>query len=279
MAWNEREPALPPATGASRLPTPRNPRQTTISPSQVPTEVLATIPHMKSNDESRSGRGTVHAVRAAASVGPTDDFDTIITRLQVDDVFTLLGTGPLELVSPTARAFIDECCRFDDPHAFMGTHEVQRAHRVGEQTLRTFPETAYSHRVCRHPIGLATVQRIVHRHGAESGPNRWSILPEIHHRVKDNLQMISSLVNFQLEHAKNPETRAILRVTQARVHSIALIHEKLYRSPLLATIDSRALRQRRLNFGMGGAVVIVAMIEADAPRMGRVSRTPRREGI
>ena len=105
------------------------------------------------------------------------------------------------------------------------------------------------------------------------------MLQEIHHRVKNNLQMISSLINFQMEHVKNPETRTILRVTQTRVHSIALIHEKLYRSPLLATIDSRALRQRRLNFGMGGAVVIVAMIEADAPRMGRVSRTPRREGI
>ncbi len=63
------------------------------------------------------------------------------------------------------------------------------------------------------------------------------MLQEIHHRVKNNLQMISSLINFQMEHVKNPETRAILRVTQTRVHSIALIHEKLYQSPLLATVD------------------------------------------
>jgi two-component sensor histidine kinase/CheY-like chemotaxis protein len=63
------------------------------------------------------------------------------------------------------------------------------------------------------------------------------MLQEIHHRVKNNLQMISSLINFQIEHAKNPEMRAILRVTQTRVHSIALIHEKLYQSPLLATVD------------------------------------------
>jgi two-component sensor histidine kinase len=63
------------------------------------------------------------------------------------------------------------------------------------------------------------------------------MLQEIHHRVKNNLQMISSLINFQMEHVKNPETLAILRVTQARVHSIALIHEKLYQSPLLATVD------------------------------------------
>jgi two-component sensor histidine kinase len=63
------------------------------------------------------------------------------------------------------------------------------------------------------------------------------MLQEIHHRVKNNLQMISSLIHFQMEQVKNPETRAILRVTQARVHSIALIHEKLYQSPLLATVD------------------------------------------
>jgi two-component sensor histidine kinase/CheY-like chemotaxis protein len=63
------------------------------------------------------------------------------------------------------------------------------------------------------------------------------MLQEIHHRVKNNLQMISSLINFQMEDVKNPETRAILRVTQTRVHSIALIHEKLYQSPLLATVD------------------------------------------
>jgi DNA-binding response OmpR family regulator len=64
-----------------------------------------------------------------------------------------------------------------------------------------------------------------------------AMLQEIHHRVKNNLQVISSLINFQMEQVRNTETRAILRVIQTRVHSIALIHEKLYQSPLLATVD------------------------------------------
>jgi two-component sensor histidine kinase len=63
------------------------------------------------------------------------------------------------------------------------------------------------------------------------------MLQEIHHRVKNNLQMISSLFNFQMEHLQSEETRAILRTTQTRVHSIALIHEKLYQSPLLSSVD------------------------------------------
>jgi two-component sensor histidine kinase/CheY-like chemotaxis protein len=63
------------------------------------------------------------------------------------------------------------------------------------------------------------------------------MLQEIHHRVKNNLQMISSLLNFQMEYMTNAEMLAILRVTQTRLHSIALIHEKIYQSPLLASVD------------------------------------------
>jgi two-component sensor histidine kinase len=63
------------------------------------------------------------------------------------------------------------------------------------------------------------------------------LLQEVHHRVKNNLQIISSLLNFQMEHVEDEATLGILRETQARVHSIALIHEKLYQSPQLASVD------------------------------------------
>jgi two-component sensor histidine kinase len=63
------------------------------------------------------------------------------------------------------------------------------------------------------------------------------LLQEVHHRVKNNLQIISSLLNFQMEHVVDEDTLGILRETQARVHSIALIHEKLYQSPQLSSVD------------------------------------------
>ncbi len=63
------------------------------------------------------------------------------------------------------------------------------------------------------------------------------LLKEIHHRVKNNLQIISSLIQMQLRRTPNPETANILLDSQSRINAIAIAHEKLYRSDDLAQID------------------------------------------
>ncbi|MBY8974388.1 HAMP domain-containing protein [Rhodobacteraceae bacterium NNCM2] len=55
-----------------------------------------------------------------------------------------------------------------------------------------------------------------------------SLLLEVHHRVKNNLQMISSLINIQLRRAEDPRARDTLRLVQDRIHSLALVHQSLY---------------------------------------------------
>jgi two-component sensor histidine kinase len=63
------------------------------------------------------------------------------------------------------------------------------------------------------------------------------LLKEIHHRVKNNMQVISSLVSFQSDAIDDPAVRSVFDDLRGQVRTMALVHEKLYQSESLARID------------------------------------------
>lgn len=65
------------------------------------------------------------------------------------------------------------------------------------------------------------------------------LLREIHHRVKNNLQIVISLLNTQSAYLDNADALVAIRNSQNRMHAMSLIHQKLYQSDNLAEIDMK----------------------------------------
>lgn len=67
---------------------------------------------------------------------------------------------------------------------------------------------------------------------------RESLLKEVHHRVKNNLQIISSLLNLQASYSDDERFLSLVRECRNRIISMAMIHEMLYKSRNLASINA-----------------------------------------
>ena len=63
------------------------------------------------------------------------------------------------------------------------------------------------------------------------------LLKEVHHRVKNNLQIVSSLLNLQANRVTHPEAVAALSESRNRIRTMALVHEKLYQAEQLGVLD------------------------------------------
>lgn len=104
--------------------------------------------------------------------------------------------------------------------------DLRRAVRVGNQISGAIANAQ-----------LFMEHKQAEEHIREALAEKEVLLKEIHHRVKNNLQVISSLLKLHSQYIKEEQDRQVLKECQNHVKSMALVHEKLYRSRDLAEID------------------------------------------
>jgi len=82
------------------------------------------------------------------------------------------------------------------------------------------------------------------------------LLKEIHHRVKNNLETISSLLALQTAQIENEELQDIMIESQNRVQSMGMIHQNLYQGENLAAIEMKNYFKN-----LGAFIIIPSMIQ------------------
>lgn len=85
----------------------------------------------------------------------------------------------------------------------------------------------------KHELYLERLEKIIAQRTAEIIKQRDEneiLLKEVHHRVKNNLQIINSLINIQSDYVNDPKSAELFREIRNRIRTISLVHEKLYKS-------------------------------------------------
>jgi two-component sensor histidine kinase len=123
----------------------------------------------------------------------------------------------------------------DDQLAVQILRQGAQDYLLKHQTTAPLLAKAIRYAIERHRVSVELNSRTERL--AKALREKVVLLKEIHHRVKNNLQLISSLLNLQSRRIKDPHTLEIFRESCDRVQLMALIHEKLYGATDLSQLD------------------------------------------
>ena len=104
------------------------------------------------------------------------------------------------------------------------------------------------------------------------------LLKEVHHRVKNNLQLISSIMNMQIRQAPTEANKRVLQRLQDRILSLATVHKSLYQDNEMARVDAgilmREIVARSLDIGMEANAGVDVVEEYDSILVGPDDAAP-----
>jgi len=177
-----------------------------------------------------------------------------------ESLVRMLGYPEDELLGMNNREFMDEENARDVYKAFNRVYRTGKSEKGFQWEVltnngeRRFVEASISliKKTGGEPAGFRGIARdITDRMRREeqikaSLKEKVVLLGEIHHRVKNNLAVVSGLLYMQAENTDDEGARVLLQQSQNRIHSMAMIHEMLYQNQSFSRIDPDAYI-RRLN--------------------------------
>jgi len=160
-------------------------------------------------------------------------FSEILKDFETDSFKKI--TTPLVKNKKDKIVFFGNICRED--HSFYPV-EIHLQLIKQNESWESFP--SFSNNVYLAVVLDLTERKRTEKELASSLQEKELLIKEIHHRVKNNLQVISSLLNLQKSYVKNDHINHIIDESRDRIRSMALLHEKLYQSKNLSLINIKS---------------------------------------
>ncbi|GHA44132.1 histidine kinase [Amylibacter ulvae] len=190
-----------------------------------------------------------------------DDFIYTVAPLMSDAVYSMAiwpndritlrseRIRRLALVFPLLMVLVSICVAFLAVHRLVIRHvddlrQKMQRFAEGEREFPTTPEIPAPSEIREIEETFADMAEQITHEEAEN-ENRIHeknvLLKEVHHRVKNNLQLIVSIINLQMRKLHSQEGKQALKRIQDRVMGLAMVHGKLYETPSLSKVRADAL--------------------------------------
>ncbi|MFA4861404.1 MASE3 domain-containing protein [Methanoregula sp.] len=199
----------------------------------------------------------IHEINADGTPGRFTDVNDVACRMLGYTREEMIAKTPFDITTDHHNPPLE---RVIEEQRMSGTARFETEHRAKDGTIIPVEVNTHIVTIQGTKVMLGVVRDITKRKKAEVLLKHYSeelelevkarteelstsldekvlLLREIHHRVKNNLQIIISLVNLQMRRVEDERLKQVMAETQNRVRAMSLVHEKLYQSVDISRID------------------------------------------